>query len=312
MQNVFRILLSAIALALLAPPAFAQVRYPDNTEVARRGDAVVTMLDVDAALLLVPERMRANVMNSPKRIEELIDRLLINRQIALEGHEKKLDESKLFQQAVKQQEERLLTEARLIDLRTKMDIGDVETLARERYQVNPDAYALPGATSARHILIATKERSDEEARKLADSVYAKVMAGEDFTALVKQYSDDPSKTSNEGLIPGADSDSMDPAFAEAVKQLKAPGDISPVTKSRFGYHIIKLVDRVPPRPRSFDQVKEKIVTELENSMRDARVKEHVDQLKGMEIKATPDVVASLRSRYLPEGTSPDPEIPGAK
>ena len=154
--------------------------------------------------------------------------------------------------------------------------------------------------------------SEAEAKALADSVHAKVLAGEDFIALVKQYSDDPSKETNEGLIPGADSDSMDPAFAEAVKQLGKSGDISPVVKSRFGYHIIRLEERVPPTPRSFEQVKDKIVSELETSMRDARVKEHVDQLKGMEIKATPDVVASLRTRYLPKGAQAETEIPEKK
>lgn len=307
-----RILLPAAALVLITSLASAEPKYPQDTVVAERGGAVVTMLDVDAAMLAVPPRMRANVMNNPKRIEELIDRLLINRQIAMEGHAAGIDSDAVFKQAVKQQEERLLTEVHLTDMRENLDIGDVADLARERYQVNPDAYALPGATSARHILIATKTRTDEEAKTLAEAVHAKVLAGEDFIALVKEYSDDPSKASNEGLIPGADSDSMDPAFAEAVKQLKNSGDISPVVKSRFGYHIIKLEERIPPKPRSFEQVKDKIVSELETSMRDARVKEHVDQLKGMEIKATPDVVASLRTRYLPEGAQAEPEIPTKK
>lgn len=307
-----RILLPAAALVLITSLASAEPKYPQDTVVAERGGAVVTMLDVDAAMLAVPPRMRANVMNNPKRIEELIDRLLINRQIAMEGRAAGIDNDTVFKQAVRQQEERLLTEVHLTDMRENLDIGDVATLARERYQVNPDAYALPGATSARHILIGTKHRTDEEAKALADSVHAKVLAGEDFIALVKQYSDDPSKETNEGLIPGADSDSMDPAFAEAVKQLGKSGDISPVVKSRFGYHIIRLEERVPPTPRSFEQVKDKIVSELETSMRDARVKEHVDQLKGMEIKATPDVVASLRTRYLPKGAQAEPEIPEKK
>jgi peptidyl-prolyl cis-trans isomerase C len=310
--QLHRSFLPIVALLAWFTPVSAQTIYPPDTVVAERGGAVVTMLDVDAAMLAVPPRMRANVMNNPKRIEELIDRLLINRQLAMEGHAAGVDKGSEFKQAVKQQEERLLTELHLTDMRTNLDIGDAKELARERYEVNPAAYALPGATSARHILIATKSRTDETAKALADSVHAKVLAGEDFTALVKEYSDDPSKANNEGLIPGADSDSMDPAFAEAVKQLKNPGDVSAVVKSRFGYHIIKLEGRIPPKPRSFEQVKDKIVSELETSMRDARVKEHVDQLKGMEIKATPDVVASLRTRYLPKGAQAEPAIPEKK
>lgn len=300
-----------VALIVLGASGWAQSeeRYPADTVVAKRGGAVVTMLDVDAALLRAPKRMRANVMNNPKRIEELIERLLINRQIAMEGQAEKLDQGAEFRQAAKQQEESLLAELRLMNLRTNMDLGDVEELAEERYLVNPDAYTIAGMTSASHILIDTKSRSDEEARAIAEKVHARAIAGEDFSALVAEYSDDPTKVSNNGLIPNADSDSMDSAFSGAVKQLAKSGDIAPVTKSSFGYHIIKLEQRTPARARSFEEVKKQIVTNIENTMRDARVQEHVDQLKSLPIEAVPEVVASLRTRYLPQGAEAQPEAP---
>ncbi|MGB0134539.1 peptidylprolyl isomerase [Dokdonella sp.] len=300
MHTFVRMLLPAVALILFASSANAQDKYPPETVVAKRGDAVVTMLDVDAALLGVPARLRANVMNNPKRIEELIEGLLINQQLALEGQELGLDDNAVFQQAVALQRYRMLGEQRLIAYRTSMDLGDVEELARERYMVNPDAYAIPGSASVRHILVDTKSRSEEDALELAKEVHAKAVAGSDFVVLVKEYSDDPSKESNEGLIPNAESDGLDPAFAAAVKDLKTTGEISRVVKTQFGYHVIVLVQRMPSKPRSFDQVKEKIIGELEGTMRDARVQEHVDSLKGIEIEAVPEVVASLRTRYLPE------------
>lgn len=309
MPKLHCILAATMALSLASLSAVAEPHYPPETVVAKRGDAVITMLDVDAALLSVPERMRANVMNNPKRIDELVDRLLASRQLANEARAAHLDGSAVFKQAVKLQEDRLLSEQALIDLRAKMDIGNVEELARERYQVNPNAYALPGATSARHILIKTDNRSDNEAMKLAEEVHAKAVAGEDFVALVKQYSEDPSKAANDGLVPGADTDAMDPSFAEAVKRIAKPGDISPVIKSQFGYHVILLVQRTDSKPRSFDEVKDKIVSEMDTSMRDVRVKDHVDQLKSMAIEATPEIVASLRTRYLPKGASPEPAVP---
>lgn len=309
MPKLHSLLAATMALSLASLSAVAEPHYPPETVVAKRGDAVITMLDVDAALLSVPVRMRANVMNNPKRIDELVDRLLASRQLANEARAAHLDGSAVFKQAVKLQEDRLLSEQALIDLRAKMDIGNVEELARERYQVNPNAYALPGATSARHILIKTDNRSDNEAMKLAEEVHAKAVAGEDFVALVKQYSEDPSKAANDGLVPGADTDAMDPSFAEAVKRIAKPGDISPVIKSQFGYHVILLVQRTDSKPRSFDEVKDKIVSEMDTSMRDVRVKDHVDQLKSMTIEATPEIVASLRTRYLPKGASPEPAVP---
>jgi peptidyl-prolyl cis-trans isomerase C len=224
----------------------------------------------------------------------------------LEGQAEALDENAVFKQAVVLQRDRLLSEQRLIEYRTSLDLGDVEELARERYLVNPDAYAIPGSVSARHILIDTKSRSDEAALTLANEVQAKAVAGDDFVALVKQYSDDPSKESNEGLIVNAESDRLDPAFVAAVVELKSPGEISRTVKSQFGYHVIELVQRSPSKPRSFDEVKATIVDEIDNSMREAAVKDHVDQLKGIEIEAVPEVVASLRTRYLPTSGAEQP------
>ena len=282
MKTFSRVALATLIMLGICGMAHSEERYGADAVVAKRGDAVVTMLDVDAALLRAPKSMRANVMNNPKRIEELIERLLLNRQLAMEGSASKLDQGVEFKQAVKQQEEGLLAELRLLNLRSEMDVGNVEQLALERYQVNPDAYKISGLTSARHILIDTKTRSDEAARTLADEVYAKAIAGGDFDALVAQYSDDPSKASNNGLIVNADSDSMDAAFAAAVKQLAQSGDVSPVTKSSFGYHIINWSSALR-RARSFEDVKQQIVASIEN-VTETRVQEHVDELRACRSK----------------------------
>ena len=302
MTHSRRISLPLLLLMFFAVASMASEQFPPDTVVAKRGSAVVTMLDLDAALLRVPPRFRANVMNNPKRIEELIDRLLTNRQLAEEGRAEKLDQGEVFNRAVQQETENFLSELRLVKMRTSLEVGKVDELARERYDVNPEAYAIQGTTSARHILIDTKSRSEAEARKLADELHARIAAGEDFESLLMEYSDDPSKASNKGVIFAADSDSMDPAFADAVRKLASAGDISPVVKSSFGFHIIKLEQRTAAKPRSFDEVKQQIVGEIEKTMREAKVKEHLDELKAMPLEATPEVVASLRTRYLPEGT----------
>lgn len=284
----------------LASTASAETVYPPETVIATRGGVSVTMLDLDATLMGALSSQRANIMNSPKRIEEVIGRLLINRQIANEARAQKIDVSPEFKQSVELQAERLLTEQYLKNLREDLDIGNVEALALERYKINPQAYALPGATSVRHILILGDGRSEEEASALAESVRVKAASGQDFVELVKEYSEDPSKKKNDGLIDDAESDSIDPIFAKAVHGMQKAGEISPVVKTQFGYHIILFVNRIAPTPRTFEQARENIVKQLENSIRDKRVKDHVDQLKGMEIDAEPDVVASLRTRYLPK------------
>ena len=302
----------AVALMLMPEASAAETRFPAQTVVAVRGSAAVTMEDVDAALIVMPAGQRANFMNSPKRIEELVERLLINKQLANEARAGQLDKNPLFQLAVSQQADRMLTDQLAMKLRAEVSVGEVELLAKERYDVNPDAFTIPARAHVWHILIATKDRTDAEAKKIAETVRAKALAGEDFVELVSKYSDDSSKRTNLGEIPDGEAEGLVPEFIAAVKQMKTKGEISPVVKTSFGYHIIKLEDRYPARAQSFDQVKERIMKELADRMRDSLVKEHIDQLKALELEANPEAVASLRTRYLPEGASAEPDVPKKK
>ena len=302
----------SLASMLLLQAVASEPKYSEQTVVASRGSAAVTMEDVDAALMGMPADQRANFMNNPQRIEDLVDRLLINKQLADEARAAKLDQNALFQRAVAQQADKMLSEQMALKLRSELSIADVGLLAKERYDVNPDAYTIPASARVRHILIDTKGRTDAEAKTIADTVRAKALAGGDFVELVTEYSDDGSKRSNDGQIPDGEDSGLVPEFVAAVKLLKTKGEISPPVKTPFGYHIIMLEERYPAQPQSFAQVQDRIVTELANRMRDNLVKEHIDQLKALELEAKPEVVASLRTRYLPENASSEEKEPAKK
>ena len=98
---------------------------------------------------------------------------------------------------------------------------------------------------AKHVLILTKnmetgeELSAEEqeaARVQAEDIYNRALAGEDFDALVAEYSQDPgSETNPDGYVFG--DGEMVQEFQDGVDAL-APGEIG-LVKSDFGYHVIK-------------------------------------------------------------------------
>ena len=69
------------------------------------------------------------------------------------------------------------------------------------------------------------------------------MKGEDFSALVKQYSDDPASKDKGGeyTFPRG---KMVPEFEAAAFTLKT-NQISDLVESRYGYHIIKLLEKFP-------------------------------------------------------------------
>ncbi len=87
---------------------------------------------------------------------------------------------------------------------------------------------------ASHILLETEEE--------AKDILLKVNEGEDFNALAKEYSIDPSVKENSGDLDYFRRGDMVEPFEEAAFALK-PGEVSDIVKSQYGYHIIKVEDR---------------------------------------------------------------------
>lgn len=100
--------------------------------------------------------------------------------------------------------------------------------------------------SAKHILISLNptdengeetERPAEDALAIAQTVKAKLDAGEDFDALMEEYNEDPGE-GTAGYTFGRGE--MVPEFEAAAFALK-PGEVSGIIETSYGYHIIKRV-----------------------------------------------------------------------
>lgn len=107
--------------------------------------------------------------------------------------------------------------------------------------------------SVSHILIAYKgskgadasvTRTQEEASKLAEELKTKLQSGEDFSKLAKEYSEDKSNKDTGGVLDKAVNGDGTYAydFEQAALKLTKKDEVSPVTKTEFGYHIIKAND----------------------------------------------------------------------
>ncbi|MCE5315108.1 MAG: peptidylprolyl isomerase [Armatimonadota bacterium] len=102
---------------------------------------------------------------------------------------------------------------------------------------------------AQHILIKfpsnekDKAKQDEIAKQKADEVYAKAKAGEDFSKLADEYSEDPGNVidgkKQGGNLGWFTKGRMVQEFEKAAFALKA-GEISEPVKTFYGYHIIKV------------------------------------------------------------------------
>lgn len=145
--------------------------------------------------------------------------------------------------------------------------------AKAFYDSNIKDFEQPEMVKASHILFMVDpdasadvvKQKEEAATKAAE----RAAAGEDFTKLAKELSEEPGASESGGDLGFFPKDRMVPEFADAAFAQKI-GDISKPVKTQFGWHVIKVTDKKAAGTVPFDQVKEQVVSYLKsNSQREA-------------------------------------------
>jgi peptidyl-prolyl cis-trans isomerase SurA len=122
-----------------------------------------------------------------------------------------------------------------------------------------------GEIKVAHIMIREKKDDPNYAKKQINDIYNKLNQGEDFEKLAKQYSDDKVSAAKGGVLKRFSYGRMIPSFADIAFSLKNKGDISKPFKTKFGWHIVKLIDKYPVK--SFDELKDFITKKIERGER---------------------------------------------
>ncbi|MGH8435505.1 MAG: peptidylprolyl isomerase [Pseudomonas sp.] len=95
----------------------------------------------------------------------------------------------------------------------------------------------------RHILIKPSEiRSEAETQRLAERLYERILAGEDFAELAKSFSEDPGSALNGGDLNWIDPNSLVPEFREVMAHTGS-GELSKPFKSPYGWHVLQVMGR---------------------------------------------------------------------
>jgi len=100
---------------------------------------------------------------------------------------------------------------------------------------------------ARHIMLKDKET--------AEDILAKLSNGADFETLAEKHSIDKGSRKKGGLLAPFGKGYFQPEFEQAVFALE-PGQLSSLVRTSQGYHIIKLIRKIPPKDVSFESVRE--------------------------------------------------------
>jgi peptidyl-prolyl cis-trans isomerase D len=176
-----------------------------------------------------------------------------------------------------------------------------------------DRFTAPEEVRARHILIKLPPAADEKARAAArtkaEDVLAKVKKGADFAKLAQDVSEDAGTASKGGDLGLFSRGHMVPAFDAAAFALE-PGAVSDVVETPFGFHIIKVEEKLPGGQKPLDAVRDEIVKTLtaEKGLELARKQAESDRRDVVHGKSLTDVAGS-RIKESPPFAATE-EIPG--
>ena len=170
-----------------------------------------------------------------------------------------------------------------------------DSLMARRSKISPNAadstYQANQVRVLQHILFRTPPNAVPEvrnvARKKAESALARVKKGADFGQLAAQLSEDPGSKRDNGFLPPSPKGKFVPVF-DSVGWSLAPGAVSGVVETPFGYHIIK-------RP-SPDAVRERLTAYLVQNAGTRLDSIYMDSLAMInQIKISKGAAAAMRA-----------------
>ena len=152
------------------------------------------------------------------------------------------------------------------DVAYKTKVGAVSMPFRSKFGYHIlkvyDFRAAKGEIEAAHILISNSTKSS---KAKINEVYKRLQNKETFAKLASEYSDDRGSKAKGGKLDKFGIGRMVKPFEIAAFSLENEGDFSKPFKTRFGWHIVKLLKKHPIR--SFVEMKQELTAKIKRSSR---------------------------------------------
>jgi peptidyl-prolyl cis-trans isomerase C len=231
--------------------------------------------------LLAQEGKKLNIKDLDQQVDEAYKKVKANFPNE-EDFQKSLTLQNMTEADLRKEIENSVRIQNLIDQNVKKDVSVSEEETKSFYDKNQDKFIEKESVKASHILVQsdkdTEKEKDEKAREKIDGLLKRAKNGEDFAALAKENSEDPSAERNSGELGYFSKGQMVPEFEDAAFALKV-GEISDVVKTPFGYHIIKCEDKKPERTVPYEEAHDKITQYLESAAVQTKIAEYLEILK---------------------------------
>ncbi|MBU8934024.1 MAG: peptidylprolyl isomerase [candidate division Zixibacteria bacterium] len=220
--------------------------------------------------------------------KEVLDTLIVTRLLVQGAYEKGIDRLEELARVVLANKDKLLVDVlafRKVSEKSEPSLAEMNAFwEKQEFKVR-----------ASHILV-----SDVDT---AQMLIERIEAGENFEKLAHEYSIDPSASKNKGDLGYFTWGNMVDAFQEAAWAME-PGQVSPPVKTRYGYHIIKVVDRLPNEYRTdFESAKNEIKDQLTSIKRRQLGEAYFEDIRGRYViridTATCDYLMHKREMVYP-------------
>jgi peptidyl-prolyl cis-trans isomerase C len=244
-------LVFGLAAGTLAP---GQALAADAAEAAANDDVVARVNGTAISLsdiALADEEMGQALSRLPEdvRFQYLLGMLIDRRVIAIAAKEKHMQDDPMVKRREAYYDEKALRDVYWVQL-MRDKVG--EKAVRAYYDEHVAKAEAETEAHAAHILVGSKEE--------AQKVLADIKGGKKFEDAAKAMSKDSSSQDGGdlGWFKGGD---MVPEFADAVFKLKS-GQISEPVQTKFGWHVIKLIETRKAKKPSFEEAHDDIMRAL--------------------------------------------------
>ncbi len=253
----------------------AAIRYPDRVRRLRR-EALDLLIEQE---VVWQAAQRDGVVATDKEVDEALAKIRGGFKSA-QDFQLKLRMEGYTEDSYREHMRRLVSAKKYLDeVAAAAPVSD--EAVHEFYVANPDKFLLPEQFRARHILVRVAPGADADTRAQAraeiDGLLEQLRAGADFAELARKHSDDVSAAAGGdlGFFPRG---RMVAPFEDAVMSL-APGELSGVVETRYGFHVIRLEDHVEAHQVSEDEARNQVRAYLRSVNGGKRVAERLANLK---------------------------------
>ena len=191
-------------------------------------------------------------------------------------------------------------EVSLEDIKKGIEINRDDVYAR--YQDNRDAYSTAETREASHILIKAGDEDSEQALDRITDIRNRIVNGESFADLAREFSEDPGSASEGGNLGEIERGVMVQSFEAALFSMEVDQLSEPV-KTGFGWHLITLHSISGGETKPFESLQSSLEDEIRTELAESQIYDLVESLANLAYEQSDSLLPAAEQFDLEIKTS---------